>query len=143
MTDIQNILPIFKNKLMHIVQDESQSILERKTAQFYLDIIKPYDYKNLIRQKGFGRGIGGSGDNIVVMPVIERDENGQIIQNDGNIRTVSCVFDDFKSYLDFIEDKRPIRKSVSHWRTLPISVNGMTQDDYTLIWQRFQGLVRE
>ena len=143
MTDVQNILPIFKNNLLRIIQDENQLLVERKTAQFYLDTLKPYSYKNLIRQKGFGRGVGGSGDNIIVMPVVERNENGQVIQNDNNINIVRCVFDDFKSYLQFIEDKKPIRKSVSHWRTLPTNVDGMPQSDYILIWQRFQGLIRE
>jgi hypothetical protein len=97
----------------------------------------------LIRQKGFGRGIGGTGDNIIVMPVIERDENKQVIQDNNNFCITYCVFDDFKSYLNFIEDKMPVRRSVSHHRTLPASVNGITQDDYILIWQRFQGLARE
>ena len=82
-------------------------------------------------------------DNIVVMPVIERDENRQVIQDNNNFCITYCVFDDFKSYLNFIEDKMPVRKSVSHRRTLPACVNGITQDDYILIWQRFQGLVRE
>lgn len=137
------VLQKFRNNLSAISQSKSEDILERRVSEFYLNILKPYDDKVLKRQFGFGRGIGGTGDNIVSMPVVERDETGAVLENKGTLRVIHCVFDDFQSYLDHIERRLPVKRCISRWKVMPSSVNGLTMDEYQAIWMRNQGLERE
>lgn len=140
---MSDILKTFRNRLKSIVSDKNEDILERRVADFYLNILKPYDDRSLKRQRGFGRGIGGTGDNIVSMPVVERNERGIITDSSGQLQTVHCVFDDFQSYLNHIEKRLPVKKTISRWKFLPSSVNGLTADEYYAIWERGQGLDRD
>lgn len=137
------VLQAFKDKLKVIIQDKSKDDLDRQVADFYLKTLTPYDDRVLKRQRGFGRGIGGTGDNIISMPVIERNENGIVLDSEGKPKIVHCVFDDFQSYLNHIERRLPVKKPISRWKFLPSSVNGLTVDEYYTIWKRGQGLDRD
>lgn len=137
------VLQIFKDKLKLIIQDETKDNLARQVADFYLGILTPYDDRVLKRQRGFGRGVGGSGDNIISMPVIERDETGVVLDVSGRPKIVHCVFDDFRSYLNHIEQGLPVKKHVPRWKIMPSSVNGLTMETYQAIWMRNQGFERE
>lgn len=48
------------------------------------------------------------------MPVVERDEQGTPIVEENNLKTIHCVFDDFHSYLIFIQNKGVVKKYVTH-----------------------------
>ena len=142
MTDIKDILPAFRNKLTFISQSAQEPPAERQVATFYLEVLKPYNYRNLVRQRGFGRGVGGRGDNIVVMPVVDRDEDGKPIIQNGQLQTIHCMFDDFRAYLSHIERRASVRHDAALWMSLPISVNAIPREDYTAMWFRHQGWVR-
>ena len=142
MTDVQNILPAFKNKLRFIAEDTKETPAERQVASYYLRILEPYSYRNLIRQHGFGRGVGGSGDNIIGMPTVERDETGAPIIRDGQLQITACLFDDFHAYLHHIERRKPVRHDTTLWMSLPVSVNAIPRDDYMAIWRRHMGWCR-
>ena len=133
-------LETFKNNLLSISQDKNISSFERQVADFYLGVLKPYDDRVFNKQRGFGRGVGGSGDNIIMMPVVERDGQKPLLDKNGNLKTVRCVFDDFQSYLNHIEQKLPVKRNISRWRSLPSCVNGLTADEYYAIWCRSQGI---
>ncbi|MBR6412642.1 MAG: hypothetical protein IKS41_05740 [Alphaproteobacteria bacterium] len=143
MTDIKDILPAFRKKLEFISQSETETLAERQVASFYLKILRPYNYRNLIRQRGFGRGVGGTGDNIIAMPVVERDENGCPIFQDGQLKTTHCMFDDFEAYLHHIEYRGSVRHDAALWMSLPTRVNAIPRDDYTAMWFRHQGWSRD
>ena len=143
MTDIQDILPAFKNKLRFISQSENETPAERQVAAYYLNMLEPYGYRNLVHQHGFGRGVGGTGDNIISLPVVERDDDGKPVIKDGNLKTTHCMFDDFMSYLSHIERRQPVRHDACLWMSLPVSVNAIPRDDYISMWFRHQGWTRE
>lgn len=140
---MQEKLQDFKDKLQYISENNSESVLERQIADFYLKILNPYDERVLKRQKGFGCGIGGTGDNVILMPVIERDNQGVVLDREGKPKTIRCVFDDFRSYLNYIEQRLPVKRCISRWKSLPSSVNGLTMDEYQAIWMRSQGIEKE
>lgn len=137
------VLQAFKDKLKVIIQDKSKDDLDRQVADFYLKTLTPYDDRVLKRQRGFGRGIGGTGDNIISMPVIERDETGIVLNAEGKPKIIHCVFDDFQSYLNHIERCLPVKRCISRWKVMPSCVNGLTMDEYQAIWMRSQGIERE
>ena len=143
MQDVKNILPAFRNKLKYIYEDETQSLPEREAARFYDSLLKNYSFRDLIPQHGFARGVGGSGDNIIVMPLIERDENGQILFEDEKIKTTHCMFRSFKSYLDYITQRKPVCHGHECWMSLPANIDGLPRDVYEAIWFRHQGIVRD
>ena len=136
MTDVQNILPAFRNKLKYIMESKNETPAERQALAFYLRVLEPYDDRILKKQKGFGKGIGGTGDNIVSMPVVERDENGAPIIHEGQLQTTTCMFDDFGAYLKHIECRQPVRHDTGLLDILPVSVNAIPRDDYAAIWFR-------
>ena len=143
MTDIKDILPAFRNKLRFICANDSEPPDERVVASFYLKTLEPYNYRNLVRQHGFGRGVGGSGDNIIIMPLVERDKaNKPIIQN-GKPKITHCMFDDFQNYLNTIDRRIGVRHDAALWMSLPVSVNAIPRDDYMAMWFRHQGLGRQ
>ena len=133
-------LQTFKNMLLKLSCDKNVKPLERQVAAFYLGVLKPYDDRVLRKQRGFGRGVGGSGDNIIMMPVVERDAQRLILDENGNLKIVRCVFDDFQSYLNHIECRLPVKRNISRWHSLPSCVNGLTADEYQDIWSRSQGI---
>ena len=143
MTEIQNILPAFKNKLRFIISSENEPSAERQVASFYLDIIDPYDYHNLVRQEGFGIVVGGRGDNIIAMPIVERDENGNPVIQDGKPQTTICMFDDFRAYLSHIERRVPVRHEGALWMSPPVSVNAIPREDYVAMFFRHMGWTRD
>lgn len=143
MSDAKNELDMCREDLAKILQDPKESLLERRVAGFYLDKLKPYTAKFLHRQDGFHQHIGGTGDNIVNMPVIERDDHGPVVDETGDLKITYCVFDDFQGYLRFIKKRSGVRYIASHCRHFPPCLNGVSVADYQAIWNRSQGLERD
>ena len=143
MTEIKDILPAFRNKLKFISENENEPPAERQVASFYLDLLKPYDHRALHRQHGFACGVGGSGDNIIIMPLVERDEEGNPIIKKGKPKITHCMFDDFRAYLRHIDYRKPVRHDAVLWMSLPVTVNAIPREDYTAMWFRHQGWTRD
>ena len=143
MSDLKSVLPAFINKLKFISEDEKQPLSEQEAARFYSDLLKNYSYRNLVPQHGFARGVGGSGDNIVVMPLVERDESGHVIFEDNKLQITHCMFNSFRSYLNYIQDRQPVRHGHECWMSLPSNLDGLPRDMYETIWFRHQGILRD
>lgn len=131
-----NVLVLCRRALMKIAVRSTENSAEKMVARFYLNELKKCDEKWLHNQSGFGRGIGGHGDNMIFMPVVERKNNQIVLDDEGHLKTTKCVFDDFKSYLKFIQTRQDIQQDMQYRRILPHNLNGLPADDYIAIWNR-------
>ena len=143
MTETKDILPSFLNRLTYISESENEPPSEKLAARYYLNILKRYSNKDLRLQYGFARGVGGSGDNIVVMPLVERNEDGSVALEDNKLKTTHCIFNNFRSYLSYIYRRQPVRHGHETWMSLPIDLDGLPRDTYEAIWFRHQGIMRD
>ena len=143
MTELEDILPSFRNKLKYISENKKEPIGERLAAQYYFNLLASYKTRDLTLQHGFGRGVGGSGDNIVVMPLVERDDKGSVIMEDGKLKITHCMFNNFRSYLSYIQRRRPVNYGRECWMSLPVNLDGLPRDVYQNIWFRHQGITRD
>ncbi len=135
----ENALVICRKALIQTAADPRENPAEKKAALFYLTTLKDYSEKLLHHQSGFGRGIGGTGDNMVFMPLVERENGEVLLDKNGKLQTTKCVFDDFQTYLQFIQTRREVQHGMEYRRFLPGDVNALPVNDYMAIWHRQNG----
>ena len=141
MVPQENPLTLCRQNLMKIVASPNESPAEQKAARFYLEILKNKTDRDLRRQPHFAIGVGGCDDNLITMPLVERDENGPILDDKNQLVTTECVFNNFQSYLTYLTRRLPVNHNTENCMSLPSIVNGIPTDDYSAIWFRHLGLL--
>ncbi len=136
----ENELVLCRRALMEQAVSPKSDPLEKKAALFYLGALKDFDTKLLHNQGRFRRGIGGTGDNMVFMPLVERENDKALLDEEGNVQATKCVFDDFKTYLAYIQTSKGVRHDMHYRRILPRDLNALPVEDYVAIFNRQRGL---
>jgi len=143
VTELKSFLTSFQNRLKYISENKKEPHSERLAAAYYFDLLKNYTYRDLTLQYGFARGVGGSGDNVIAMPLVERDENGSVILEDGKLKITHCMFNNFRSYLNYIQRHQSVHHDCDCWMSIPSDLDGLPRDVYQRIWFRHQGIIQD
>ncbi len=127
---LEQVLLSFKNNL----HGDTISTIEQKACIFYIKQLVLLKKKNSLNNcSHFYKGIGGTGDNIICLDIVERDKNKlPLLNKDKTLKITPCVFENIDAYLDFIQNKKiPIRDIAKISRK---NFNGVTRDLYIEYW---------
>lgn len=94
-----------KQKLANPKLDEA----ERKALNFYIEqmrTIHPIADENKFRK--WRKGVGGSGDTEIIKPYVVRDHTTHrpLLNPDGSVKTIPCIFENVTCYLDTINSQK-------------------------------------
>lgn len=101
------------------------SAAEKKAMAFYIEQLSEMGFcSDNAKFARPGKGVGGTGDEMVFHRLVVRDEQGTpVISPEGELLTEICAFEDFATYLKYVDGKK-VEPGPG------IFYNGIPQDDY-------------